>query len=93
MKKKDNTELITQKAAKAPKSGKTLKGQLFSAVAMMLVATIALGSSTYAWFINNRTVEVQNIDLTVSTSASLLAAVGKKESTATIGAAYSDTNF
>lgn len=60
------------------KSVKTLKGQLFGAVSMMLVAAIALGTSTYAWFINNRTVEVQNMQLTVSTSTSLLVAVGKK---------------
>ncbi|MEG1577128.1 MAG: hypothetical protein RR336_00005, partial [Oscillospiraceae bacterium] len=76
MKKKDNTELIP----KTPKSGKTLKAQLFSAVAMMLVATIALGSSTYAWFINNQTVEVSTMNLQVSTSTSLLAAVGKPDS-------------
>lgn len=60
------------------KSVKTLKGQLFGAVAMMLVAAIALGTSTYAWFINNRTVEVQQMDLQVSTSTSMLVAVGKK---------------
>lgn len=60
------------------KSAKTLKGQLFGALSMMLVAAIALGTSTYAWFINNRTVEVQNMQLTVSTSTSLLVAVGKK---------------
>ncbi|MEG2137074.1 MAG: hypothetical protein RRY64_00305, partial [Oscillospiraceae bacterium] len=76
MKKKDNTELIP----KTPKSGKTLKAQLFSAVAMMLVATIALGTSTYAWFINNQTVEVSTMNLQVSTSTSLLAAVGKPDS-------------
>ncbi len=64
------------------KSAKTLKGQLFGALSMMLVAAIALGTSTYAWFINNRTVEVQSMELTVSTSTSLLVAVGKKASIA-----------
>ncbi|MEG2420655.1 MAG: hypothetical protein RSB55_03825 [Oscillospiraceae bacterium] len=59
-------------------TGKTLKAQLFSAVAMMLVATISLGSATYAWFINNRTVEVSKMDLTVSTSTSMMVAIGKK---------------
>lgn len=59
------------------KSVKTLKGQLFGAISMMLVAAIALGTSTYAWFIGNQTVEVQNMQLTVSTSTALLAAVGK----------------
>lgn len=65
-------------AAPEKKSVKTLKGQLFGAVSMMLVAAIALGTSTYAWFINNRTVEVQNMKLEVSTSTSLLVAVGKQ---------------
>lgn len=45
---------------------------------MMLVASIALGTSTYAWFINNRTVEVETMQLEVSTSSSMLVAVGKK---------------
>lgn len=62
------------------KSVKTLKGQLFGAVAMMLVAAIALGTSTYAWFINNQTVEVETMDLQVSTSTSLLVKVGKQTS-------------
>lgn len=62
---------------KEQKTVKTLKGQLFGAVAMMLVATIALGTSTYAWFINNQTVEVQNMEMQVSTSTSLLVAVEK----------------
>ncbi len=60
------------------KSLKTLKGQLFGAVSMMLVAAIALGTSTYAWFINNRTVEVQQMNLTVSSSTSLLVALQQK---------------
>lgn len=57
------------------KSVKTLKGQLFGAVSMLLVATIALGTSTYAWFVNNRTVEVQNMELTVSAASALQIAV------------------
>lgn len=72
-------------AAPEKKSVKTLKGQLFGAVSMMLVAAIALGTSTYAWFINNRTVEVQNMQLNVSTSASMLVAIGKKASIAATG--------
>lgn len=75
------------------KSTKTLKGQLFGAVAMMLVAAIALGTSTYAWFINNRTVEVQNMELTVSTSTSLLVAVGKQASIATPSATENWTGY
>lgn len=75
------------------KSVKTLKGQLFGAVSMMLVAAIALGTSTYAWFINNRTVEVQNMQLTVSTSTSLLVAVGKKASVSAADTAYAPNDY
>lgn len=67
-------------AAPEQKSVKTLKGQLFGAVAMMLVAAIALGTSTYAWFVNNQTVEVKQMDLTVSTATSLQIAVKQKGS-------------
>ena len=35
------------------KSVKTLKKQLGAAIAMVLVAAVALGSSTYAWFVSN----------------------------------------
>ena len=35
---------------------KAIKRQLLAAVAMVLVAAIALGSSTYAWFANNTNV-------------------------------------
>jgi hypothetical protein len=70
-------------AAPENKSLKTLKGQLFGAVSMMLVAAIALGTSTYAWFINNRTVEVEQMNLTVSSSTSLLVALQKTGGTYT----------
>lgn len=41
---------------------KDLKKQLFAAIAMVTVAGIALGSSTYAWFVTNN-----NVKATVST--------------------------
>ena len=61
---------------KEKKSTKTLKGQLFGAVSMMVVAAIALGTSTYAWFVNNTTTEVEAMQFTVSTATSLQVAVG-----------------
>ncbi len=39
------------------KSVKTLKKQLGAAIAMVCVAAVALGSSTYAWFVSNNTVK------------------------------------
>ena len=39
------------------KSVSALKKQLAAAIAMVLVAAVALGSSTYAWFVSNNTVK------------------------------------
>lgn len=39
------------------KTVKALKKQLVAAIAMVLVAAVALGSSTYAWFVSNNKVE------------------------------------
>ena len=44
------------------KSINSLKKQLVAAVAMVCVAAVALGSSTYAWFVNNNTVTVIDRD-------------------------------
>ena len=38
------------------KSVSALKKQLAAAIAMVLVAAVALGSSTYAWFVSNNQV-------------------------------------
>lgn len=46
---------------------KTLRRQLAAAIAMTLVATVALGSSTYAWFTMSREVEVKSIQMTATT--------------------------
>lgn len=37
-------------------NSKAIRRQLLAAVAMVLVAAVALGSSTYAWFVSNNTV-------------------------------------
>lgn len=39
----------------------SLKKQLMSAVSMMLAAAVALGSSTYAWFVNKSRAEVKEV--------------------------------
>ena len=51
---------------------KAIKRQLLAAVAMVVVAAIALGSSTYAWFVNNATVTATGAQVTSSTAYSLL---------------------
>lgn len=53
-------------------STKALKQQLIAAIAMVLVAAIALASSTYAWFVNNATVTATGAEVTASTAYSLL---------------------
>lgn len=54
------------------KSINSLKKQLVAAVAMVCVAAVALGSSTYAWFVSNNKVsaELSNVSATAA-SASL----------------------
>ena len=52
-------------------STKALKQQLIAAIAMVLVAAIALGSSTYAWFVNNAQVTATNVNVTATTAYSL----------------------
>lgn len=54
-------------------STKALKTQLLAAIAMVLVASIALGSSTYAWFASNSKVTANGMQVTAqSTQAFLL---------------------
>lgn len=49
-----------------------LKKQLAAAIAMTIVATVALGSSTYAWFVSNSEVKAESTKLTAETTSSLL---------------------
>ena len=52
---------------------KALKKQLMAAIAMVLVATIALGSSTYAWFAANKTVTAESMSITATSDMPYLA--------------------
>ena len=49
------------------KSVKALKKQLAAAIAMVCVAAVALGSSTYAWFVNNTQVTATDVTVTAQT--------------------------
>ena len=42
-------------------NSKAIKKQLLAAVAMVLVAAVALGSSTYAWFVASGTVTAEGM--------------------------------
>ena len=53
---------------------KSLKAQFIGAIAMVLVAAIAMGSSTYAWFSMNKEVTAKGMQVKASTSSSLVIA-------------------
>ena len=52
-------------------NSKAIKRQLLAAIAMVLVAALALGSSTYAWFVNNTRVTAGTFSATATTSNAL----------------------
>ena len=53
-------------------STKSLKKQLMAAIAMVVVAAVALGSSTYAWFANNNSVKAENMSVIASADVEFL---------------------
>ena len=58
------------------KNMKALKKQMAAAVAMVCVAAVALGSSTYAWFVNNTMVKTTGADVSASAAYALLISDG-----------------
>ena len=54
------------------KSVKALKKQLVAAIAMVVVAAIALGSSTYAWFVTNNTVKATTSQISAQSNAAFM---------------------
>ena len=51
---------------------KSLKTQFIGAIAMVLVAAVAMGSSTYAWFTLNNRVTASNMQVKAKTAGSLV---------------------
>ena len=64
------------KKMKETKNVKALKKQLAAAIAMVCVAAVALGSSTYAWFVNNTMVKTGEATLAAKTAYALLISEG-----------------
>ncbi|MDY2627811.1 MAG: hypothetical protein SOW08_05765 [Lachnospiraceae bacterium] len=60
---KNITCLRTEEKSMNNKDIKSLKRQLMAAVAMCLAAAVALGSSTYAWFVSNNRVEATGMQV------------------------------
>ncbi len=56
---------------KSKKESQRKKRRLFLAIIMILFVGVVLTTSTYAWFTANRTVTVDSIDVTVTTSEGL----------------------
>ena len=48
---------------------KSLKKQLAAAIAMVCVAAVALGSSTYAWFVSNNTVKAVTTNISAQSNS------------------------
>ena len=51
---------------------KSLKKQLMAAIAMVLVAAVALGSSTYAWFVTNNKVDATTSTISAQSNAAFM---------------------
>lgn len=69
-------------------SVKTLRKQLFAAIAMVLVAAIALGSSTYAWFVSNNTVTATTTNISAQSNSAFLL-IDKQQTTTASKTEYS----
>ncbi len=63
-------------------NSKKLKTQLLAAVAMTLVAVIALGSSTFAWFANNTEVKATGMNVVAKSNDTFLL-ISEEKTTAT----------
>ena len=80
-------------------STKALKQQLIAAIAMVLVAAVALGSSTYAWFVNNTKVTASSVTVTAQAANNLLITHGNGTTdpiawgTAATMGSFTTTNF
>lgn len=53
-------------------NSKAIKRQLLAAIAMVLVAAVALGSSTYAWFVSNNTVKATTTSIHAQSNAAFM---------------------
>lgn len=70
------------------KTVKALKKQLVAAIAMVLVAAIALGSSTYAWFVSNNKVTGTTTNISAQSNSAYLV-IDKEKTTDKSSSEYS----
>lgn len=64
-------------------NSKAIKRQLLAAIAMVLVAAIALGSSTYAWFVASGTVKAEGMKVQAQAESGIL--IKENKTTAKFG--------
>lgn len=73
---------------------KALKKQMGAAIAMVLVAAVALGSATFAWFVSNNTVDATTTKISAQSNSAYLvidnAAATKTSNTSTSSAVASE---
>lgn len=69
---------------------KALKKQMGAAIAMVLVAAVALGSATFAWFVSNNAVTATGVDVTTTSSVPNLYITSVGQTTDTMNAAASN---
>ncbi len=74
---------------------KALKKQMGAAIAMVLVAAVALGSATFAWFVSNNTVKATTTNISAQSNSAYLvidnADAGSTKTTSTGSATASET--
>lgn len=71
-------------------NSKAIKRQLLAAIAMVLVAAIALGSSTYAWFVQSNTVTAEGMEVQAQAEGGIeITNANKKDWASTAQAAIS----
>ena len=69
---------------------KALKKQMVAAIAMVLVAAVALGSATFAWFVSNNAVTATGVDVTTTSSVPNLYITSVGQTTDTMTAVASN---
>ena len=69
------------------KNVKALKKQLAAAIAMVCVAGVALGSSTYAWFVSNNNVKATTTNISAQSNSAYLVIDTKTTSTSSTSSA------
>ncbi len=71
---------------------KALKKQMGAAIAMVLVAAVALGSATFAWFVSNNTVKATTSNIAAQSNSAYLVIDDKTTTTSSSSSVASTVN-